>query len=77
MPGTKPSCFFCGSKRQCNLILVAKACVEDSWKEDLRQMYRTELAWVCRRCFYLHPSECSRYRNLSEKKEVVALRKME
>jgi hypothetical protein len=33
--------------------------------------------WACRRCFYLGPSESPRYRNLQEKKEVIAMQRMD
>lgn len=85
------SCFYCHSKRQRNLILVGEDAlgnpelpagdsVHDISKAiRYHEAYKTvhKLYWVCRRCFYLNPSTSARYRDLSEKKEAVALRKME
>lgn len=93
MVNSKPSCFFCGSKRQSNLILVGEDALGNmelidfdgmgvqgiskkiKYRADYQKMRRTY--WACLRCFYLGPSEFSRYRDMQEKKEVVAMRRAE
>jgi hypothetical protein len=93
MANSKPSCFFCGSKRQRNLILVGEDGLVNPELIDFDGMgvqgiskaikYRSDykkirrIYWACLRCFYLDPSESYRYRNLQEKKEVVAMRRAE
>ena len=93
MANSKPSCFFCGSKRQRNLILVGEDTLGNPELIDFDGMgvngiskaikYRAEykkmrrIYWACLRCFYLAPSASHRYRDLQEKKEVVAIRKAE
>src|SRR3972149_6448943 len=69
----KPSCFFCGSKRQRNLILVGEDALGNPELIDFDGMgvseiskaikYRSDykkmrrIYWACLRCFYLGPSE--------------------
>ena len=93
MVNSKPSCFFCGSRRQRNLILVGEDALGNPELIDFDGMgvngiskaikYRAEyrkmrrIYWACLRCFYLEPSKSPRYRDLQEKKEVVALRRIE
>ncbi len=93
MANSKPSCFFCGSRRQCNLILVGEDALGNPELIDFDRMgvngiskaikYRAEykkmrrIYWACLRCFYLVPSENPRYRDMQEKKEVVAIRRAE
>ena len=93
MANFKPSCFFCGSRRQRNLILVGEDALGNPELIDLDGMgvngiskaikYRAEykkmrrIYWACFRCFYLAPSESHRYRDMQEKKEVAAIRRAE
>lgn len=90
---SKPSCLFCGSKRQRNLILVGEDALGNPELIDIDGMgvhgiskaikYRSEyrnmrrIYWACLRCFYLGPSKSPRYRDPLEKKEVVAMRRAE
>ena len=83
----RASCFFCHSARQRNLILVSEDALGNPeypdglgtnatskairYHDDYKKQRR--IYWVCRRCFYLHPSDCRRYRDIREKKEAVAL----
>lgn len=86
-----PKCFFCGSKRQRNLILVGEDAlgnpelpagdsVHDISKSiRYHEQYKTsrKLYWVCRRCFYINPSTNARYRDISEKRDSVKLSRVE
>ncbi len=90
---SKPSCLFCGSKRQRNLILVGEDALGNlelidfdgmgiheiskaiKYRADYKKMRR--IYWACRRCFYLSPSRSPRYRDIHEKKEVVAMQRAE
>ncbi len=89
MASSKPSCFFCGSKRQRSLILVGEDALDNPELIDFDGMgvhgvskvikYRADyrkmrrIYWTCLRCFYLGPSKSPRYRSLEEKKEVNAM----
>ncbi len=93
MANSKPSCFFCGSRRQRNLILVGEDALGNPEIIDFDGMgiqeiskeikYRAEykkmhrIYWACLRCFHLAPSASPRYRDQQEKKEVVAMRRAE
>jgi hypothetical protein len=88
---TKPACYFCHSKRQRNLILVSEDSIgnpELTDSEGVHGISKTikyhdaykrmrRIYWVCRRCFYLNPSKCRRYRDIREKSEAVASRRLE
>ena len=83
-------CFFCGSKRKRNLILVSEDAIGNpelpdglglnaiskaiKYREDYKRMRR--IYWVCLRCFYIEPRDNLRYRSLTEKKETNLLKKL-
>lgn len=83
-----PSCFYCHSRRQRNLILIGEDALGNpelpvgmgvhaiAHAIRYHDAYRTmrRLYWVCLRCFYIEHSTYARYRNLAEKKGVVELR---
>jgi hypothetical protein len=93
MANSKPSCFFCGSKRQRNLIQVGEDALGNPELIDFDGIgvngiskvikYRTDykktrrIYWACLRCFYLGPSTSPRYRDMMEKIAVVAIRRVE
>lgn len=84
-----PSCFFCHSRRQRNLILVGEDAVGNPelpggmgvhaiarairYRDAYRKMRR--VYWVCVRCFYVELSDAYRYRNITEKIDVVQVRR--
>jgi len=86
----KIKCFFCGSGRKRNLILVSEDAIGNpelpegmglntiskaiKYRENYKRMRR--IYWVCLRCFYIAPKEKRRYENLQEKKEVNLLKKL-
>ncbi len=88
---SKPSCFFCGSKRQRNLVLVGEDALGNPELIDFDGMgvhriskaikYRADykkmrwIYWSCLRCFCLNPSKSPRYRDINEKKEVVVMQR--
>ncbi len=93
MANSKPSCLFCGSRRQRNLILVGEDVLGNPELIDHDGMgvhgiskaieYRDHytkmrrIYWSCLRCFYLGPSKSPRYRNLQEKTDVNAMQRAE
>jgi len=90
-PLDSPSCFYCHSKRQRNLILVGEDALGNpelpvgmsvgdvskaiGYHEAYKKMRR--LYWVCRRCFYINPCESARYRDIAEKKEACMIARAE
>jgi hypothetical protein len=53
-----------------------KACIRViKYRDNYRKMRR--IYWACRRCFYLDLSKSPRYRDMQEKKQIIAIWRMD